>query len=106
TKDPVAAVLRRSGKVLATEGNFNNHVGLPLTLFGLRSQHRYAVLEMGMSNPGEIRSLSQTAAPTLAVVTNIGLAHLEGMGSREAIRDEKLSVIAGFPGGRGTLFLN
>jgi UDP-N-acetylmuramoyl-tripeptide--D-alanyl-D-alanine ligase len=106
TKDMIAAVLRRSGKVLATEGNFNNHVGLPLTLFGLRSAHRYAVLEMGMSNPGEIRALSETAKPGLAVVTNIGLAHLEGMGSREAIRDEKLSIIAGFPGGRGTLFLN
>jgi UDP-N-acetylmuramoyl-tripeptide--D-alanyl-D-alanine ligase len=106
TKDMIAAVLRRSGKVLATEGNFNNHVGLPLTLFGLRSSHRYAVLEMGMSNPGEIRSLSMTARPGLAVVTNIGPAHLEGMGSREAIRDEKLSIIAGFPGGRGTLILN
>ncbi len=106
TKDMIAAILRKSGKVLATEGNFNNHVGLPLTLFGLRSQHRYAVLEMGMSNPGEIRRLSETAQPGLAVVTNIGLAHLEGMGSREAIRDEKLSIVAGFPGGRGTLFLN
>jgi len=106
TKDMIAAVLRKSGKVLATEGNFNNHVGLPLTLFGLRSPHRYAVLEMGMSHPGEIRRLSETAKPGLAVVTNIGLAHLEGMGSREAIRDEKLSIIAGFPGGRGTLFLN
>jgi len=106
TKDMIAAVLRKSGKVLATEGNFNNHVGLPLTLFGLRSQHRYAVLEMGMSNPGEIRRLSETAKPGLAVVTNIGLAHLETMGSREAIRDEKLSIIGGFPGGRGTLFLN
>jgi UDP-N-acetylmuramoyl-tripeptide--D-alanyl-D-alanine ligase len=106
TKDMIASVLRRAGRVLATEGNFNNHVGLPLTLFGLRSQHRYAVLEMGMNHPGEIRVLSQTAAPTLAVVTNIGFAHLEGMGSREAIRDEKLSIIAGFPNGRGTLFLN
>jgi UDP-N-acetylmuramoyl-tripeptide--D-alanyl-D-alanine ligase len=106
TKDMIAAVMRRAGKVLATEGNFNNHVGLPLTLFGLRSHHRYAVLEMGMSNPGEIRALSETAQPGMAVVTNIGLAHLEGMGSREAIRDEKLSIIGGFPGGRGTLFLN
>lgn len=106
TKDMIAAVLRKAGKVHATEGNFNNHIGLPLTLFGLRSQHRYAVLEMGMSNPGEIAALSRIAAPSYAVVTNIGLAHLEGMGSREAIRDEKLSIIAGFPGGRGTLFLN
>lgn len=106
TKDMIAAVLRRAGKVLATEGNYNNHVGLPLTLFGMRSSHRYAVLEMGMSHPGEIRALSRTARPTLAVVTNIGWAHLEGLGSREAIRDEKLSIIAGFPGGRGALFLN
>jgi UDP-N-acetylmuramoyl-tripeptide--D-alanyl-D-alanine ligase len=106
TKDMIAAVLRRAGKVLATEGNFNNHVGLPLTLFGLRSQHRYAVLEMGTNHPGEIRALSMTGQPGLAVVTNIGWAHLEGFGTREAIRDEKLSIIAGFPGGRGTLFLN
>jgi UDP-N-acetylmuramoyl-tripeptide--D-alanyl-D-alanine ligase len=106
TKDMLAAVLRRNGKVLATEGNYNNHVGLPLTLFGLRSHHRSAVLEMGTSHPGEIRALSETAKAALAVVTNIGWAHLEGFGTREAIRDEKLSIIAGFPGGRGTLFLN
>lgn len=106
TKEMIAAVLRRSGRVLATEGNRNNHVGLPLTLFGLRSSHRYAVLEMGMNHPGEISALSATARPTLAVVTNIGWAHVEHFGTREAVRDEKLSVIAGFPRGAGTLFLN
>jgi UDP-N-acetylmuramoyl-tripeptide--D-alanyl-D-alanine ligase len=106
TKDMIAAVLRRSGKVLATEGNFNNHVGLPLTLFGLRSAHRFAVLEMGTNHPGEIRPLSETAQPSMAVVTNIGWSHVEFFGTKEAIRDEKLSIIAGFPGGRGTLFLN
>jgi UDP-N-acetylmuramoyl-tripeptide--D-alanyl-D-alanine ligase len=106
TKEMIAAVLRRAGRVLATEGNLNNQVGLPLTLFGLRAQHRYAVLELGMSRPGEIRELSGTARPTMAVVTNIGDAHLENFGTRAAIRDEKLSVIAGFPGGKGVLFLN
>lgn len=106
TKDMIAAVLRRSGKVLSTEGNFNNHVGLPLTLFGLRSAHRYAVLEMGTNHPGEIRPLSETGQPTMAVVTNIGWSHVEHFGTKEAIRDEKLAIIAGFPGGRGTLFLN
>jgi UDP-N-acetylmuramoyl-tripeptide--D-alanyl-D-alanine ligase len=106
TKDMIAAVLKRSGKVLATEGNFNNHIGLPLTLFGLRKSHKYAVLEMGMNHPGEIEPLSETAQPSMAVVTNIGWAHLEAFGTKEAIRDEKLSIIAGFPGGAGTLFLN
>jgi UDP-N-acetylmuramoyl-tripeptide--D-alanyl-D-alanine ligase len=106
TKEMIAAVLRRSGKTLATEGNFNNHVGLPLTIFGLRSAHRYAVLEMGTNHPGEIRPLSETAQPGMAVVTNIGWSHLEHFGTKEAIRDEKLSIIAGFPRGAGTLFLN
>jgi UDP-N-acetylmuramoyl-tripeptide--D-alanyl-D-alanine ligase len=105
TKDMIAAVLRRAGKTLATEGNFNNHVGLPLTLFGLRRAHRFAVLEMGTNHPGEIRVLSETARPALAVVTNIGWSHLEHFGTKEAIRDEKLSIAAGISSG-GTLFLN
>jgi UDP-N-acetylmuramoyl-tripeptide--D-alanyl-D-alanine ligase len=105
TKDMIAAVLRRAGKTLATEGNFNNHIGVPLTLFGLRKTHRYAVLEMGTNHPGEIALLSETARPTLAVVTNIGWSHLENFGTKEAIRDEKLTIIAGFSR-PGTLFLN
>ncbi len=105
TKDMIAAVLRRAGRTLATEGNFNNHIGVPLTLFGLRRTHRFAVLEMGMNHPGEIAVLSGIAQPTLAVVTNIGWAHLENFGSKEAIRDEKLSIISGFSR-PGTLFVN
>jgi len=105
TKDMIASVLRCAGKVLATEGNFNNHIGLPLTLFGLRRTHRFAVLEMGMSHPGEIAPLSAIAQPALAVVTNIGMAHLENFGTQEAIRDEKLSIISGFSR-PGILFLN
>ena len=105
TKDMIAAVLRRSGKTLATEGNFNNHIGLPLTLFGLRKTHRFAVLEMGTNHPGEIAPLSEIANPTLAVVTNIGWSHLENFGTKEAIRDEKLTIISGFTR-PGTLFLN
>jgi len=105
TKDMIASVLRRVGKTLATEGNYNNHIGVPLTLFGLRKTHRFAVLEMGTSNPGEIRVLSEIAQPTLAVVTNIGWSHLENFGTKEAIRDEKVTITAGFAK-PGTLFLN
>ena len=105
TKDMIASVLRRAGKTLATEGNFNNHIGVPLTLFGLRRHHRFAVLEMGTNHPGEIRLLSEMACPTMAVVTNIGQSHLEFFGTKEAVRDEKLTIAAGFPR-MGTLFLN
>ena len=105
TKDMIAAILRRAGKTLATEGNYNNHIGVPLTLFGLRKSHRFAVLEMGTNHPGEISVLSEIAQPTMAVVTNIGWSHLENFGTKEAIRDEKLSIIAGFSK-PGTLFLN
>jgi len=105
TKDMIAAVLRRAGKTLSTEGNFNNHIGVPLTVFGLRRTHRYAVIEMGTNHPGEIRVLSEMVRPTLAVVTNIGASHLEHFGTSAAVRDEKLTIVSGFSR-TGTLFLN
>jgi UDP-N-acetylmuramoyl-tripeptide--D-alanyl-D-alanine ligase len=105
TKDMIVRVLSRAGATLGTQGNYNNHVGVPLTLFELKKAHRFAVIEMGMNHPGEIQVLSECAQPTVAVVTNIGDAHLEHFGTREAIRDEKLAITAGMQG-KGVLVLN
>jgi len=77
-KEMVASILRRCGEVLATDGNFNNELGLPLTLFRLQDSHDYAVLEMGASNPGDIAYLAGIAGPDVGVITNIGPAHLQG----------------------------
>ena len=92
TKDLVHAVLASSAPALKTEGNLNNHWGVPLTLLQLRPEHRAAVVEMGMNAPGEIASLAALARPSAAVITNAGVAHLERMGSREAIAREKASL--------------
>src|SRR5205814_7354306 len=85
TKDFTAAVLARRFRVTKTEGNFNNHVGLPRTMLEATSQDGVAVWEIGMNHPGEIAALAQLAAPDVAIITNIGVAHIEFMGSREKI---------------------
>lgn len=77
-KEMVASILRQIGTVLATEGNFNNELGLPLTLFKLETTHDYAVVEMGASRPGDIAYLAGIAKPDVGVITNIGPAHLQG----------------------------
>ncbi len=89
TKQLLAAVFAGRGPVLATEGNLNNHIGVPLTLLKLRAEHRTAVIEMGASNPGEIALLARLAQPTVAVVTQAGDAHLEGFGTREGVARAK-----------------
>ena len=99
-KEMCAAILRAQAvmegaaetTVLATAGNLNNEIGLPLTLLGLRPHHRAAVVEMGMNHPGEIGYLADIARPTVAIVTNAQRAHLEGMGSLEEIAQEKGSI--------------
>jgi UDP-N-acetylmuramoyl-tripeptide--D-alanyl-D-alanine ligase len=93
-KDFVAAVLGAAMPTLRTEGNLNNHWGVPLTLLRLRSEHRAAVVEMGMSHAGEIAVLTAIAVPNAAIITNAGSAHLEHLGSLEAIAREKASVAA------------
>lgn len=97
TKEMIAAILRAefADAVLATRGNLNNDIGLPLTLLRLRDTHRAAIVEMGMSHPGEIAALSAIARPTVALVTNAQRAHLAGMGSLEAIAAEKGSIYDG-----------
>ncbi len=101
TKEFIYSVLSEYGDTLKTEGNFNNEIGLPLTLFGLKSHHKLAVIEMGMSAFGEIERLSKCAKPDIAVITNIGTSHIEYLGSQEGILKAKLEILKGLkPGGK------
>src|SRR4029450_7909808 len=88
-----------------TEGNFNNHVGLPRTILESSSEDDVAVWEIGMNHPGEIAALSKIAAPDVAIITNIGVAHIEFMGSREGIAGEK-GALAEAIEPQGTVILN
>jgi len=98
-KEMIAAILGRSGSVLATRGNYNNDVGLPLTLLRLQ-EHAFAVVEMGANNPGEIAYLSEVATPDIALITNAGRAHLEGFGDLQGVASAKSEIIRGLkPGG-------
>jgi UDP-N-acetylmuramoyl-tripeptide--D-alanyl-D-alanine ligase len=105
TKDFAASVLARKFRVTKTEGNFNNHVGLPRTILEAASVHEVGVWEIGMNHPGEIAALSKIAAPDAAIITNIGVAHIEFIGSREAIAGEK-GALAEAIGPEGTVILN
>ncbi len=97
TKEMIASILAAAygNAVLATRGNYNNDIGLPLTLLGMTESHRAAIVEMGMNRPGEIAYLAGIARPTVAVITNAQRAHLAGMGSLEAIAAEKGSIFTG-----------
>lgn len=95
TKDMIALVLSKRYSTLKTQKNFNNEIGLPMTLFNLSSENEVAVIEMGMSNLGEISRLSQVAQPTLAVITNIGYSHIENLGTQESILKAKLEILDG-----------
>jgi len=105
TKDFAASVLARKFRVTKTEGNFNNHVGLPRTILEATSSDEIGVWEIGMNHPGEIAALAKIAAPDAAIITNIGVAHIEFMGSREAIALEK-GALAEAVGPQGTVILN
>lgn len=85
TKELIAAVLSQKYNVLFTQGNFNNDVGVPKTLFRLTKEHEIAVIEMGASHPGDIKTLVETAEPTCGLITNVGRAHLQGFGSFEGV---------------------
>ncbi len=95
TKEMVAAVLRRKFEVLATLGNLNNDIGLPRMCLQLEEKHTAAVLEMGMNNLGEISLLTKIARPTIGLITNIGVAHIENLKSREGILQAKLEILDG-----------
>jgi len=105
TKELLASVISQKYNTLATAGNFNNNIGVPLTLFGLKSCHEVAVVEMGMSNFGEIDVLSKCALPDIAVITNIGTSHIEFLGSREGILKAKSEIFNGMSS-EGSVILN
>ncbi len=92
TKELVKAVLSEKYNVLATEGNFNNDVGVPKTLFRLNKEHEIAIIEMGASHPGDIKTLAETAEPTCGLITNVGRAHLQGFGSFEGVIKTKCEL--------------
>ncbi len=92
TKEMIASVLGVKFNTLKTAGNFNNEVGLPLTVFNIRNEHEAAVLEMGISDFGEMHRLSKVARPNLCVITNIGLCHLEFLGDRDGVLKAKSEI--------------
>ncbi|MCA1066334.1 UDP-N-acetylmuramoyl-tripeptide--D-alanyl-D-alanine ligase [Rossellomorea sp. AcN35-11] len=95
TKDIVANLLSVKFRVHKTQGNYNNHIGLPLTILSLPQDSEVAVLEMGMSGFGEIELLSNISQPDAAIITNIGESHLQDLGSREGIAEAKLEIVKG-----------
>jgi len=105
TKEMAAAIIGREKQLLKNEGNFNNLVGLPMTLFQLNESHEVAVLEMGTNRRGEIARLTEIAGPTVGVITNVGPAHLEGLKSLETIREEKGDLFRVMDN-RGTAVIN
>ena len=104
-KQFVYSVLSRAYNTCKTEGNFNNEIGLPLSLLSLTSKHTAAVFELGMSARGEIEYLSNLCKPDIAVITNIGTSHIEHLGSREEIRNAKMEIVSGMKKD-GKLILN
>ena len=96
-KEMVASIFAMEGPVLATGGNYNNELGLPLTLFGLEQKHRFAILEMGASKKGDIAYLAGIARPEVGLVNNIAPAHLEGFGSIEGVAQAKGEMFASLP---------
>ncbi|MCU0594188.1 MAG: UDP-N-acetylmuramoyl-tripeptide--D-alanyl-D-alanine ligase, partial [Desulfobacterota bacterium] len=93
TKEMTCAILSLEGLTLKNEGNFNNLIGLPLSLFRLDKTHRYVVLEMGMNRPGEIGRLTEIADPDIGLITNVGHAHIEGVGSIEGVARAKVELL-------------
>ena len=105
TKEMLALTLSAGGDVMKTKGNFNSQVGLPMTMLTLEKEHDAAVIEMGMSNPGEMSRLAEIARPNFAVITNIGIAHIENLKTQKNIRNEKLHI-ADYFDRRSVLFIN
>ena len=99
TKEMTAAILAQAGECLATRGNFNNHIGVPLTLLRLEPTHRAAVIEMGANRAGEVAELVRIARPTVGLITNAGAEHLEGFGSLEGVARAEGEMVAGLTSG-------
>ncbi|MGL4994088.1 MAG: UDP-N-acetylmuramoyl-tripeptide--D-alanyl-D-alanine ligase [Bacteroidales bacterium] len=106
TKELAAAVLSRRYNVLYTEGNLNNHIGVPLTLLRLTKEHNLAVIEMGANHPGDIKELVEIAEPNFGLITNVGKAHLEGFGSFEGVIRTKCEMYEYIRRSGGKIFLH
>ena len=107
TKELVAAVLAKKFHILYTQGNLNNHIGVPLTLLNLTCEHEMAIVEMGANHPGDIKELVEIAEPDYGLITNVGLAHLQGFGSLEGVirtKGELYDYLRGTE--KKTIFLN
>lgn len=104
-KEMLSSILSLKGPVLSTRGNLNNDIGVPLTLFGLGSEHEYAVIEMGANHAGEIAGLTRLAQPTVAVITLCAPAHLQGFGSVEGVARAKAEIYSGLSG-KGIAVIN
>ncbi len=92
TKELIASVLSQKFNILYTQGNLNNHIGVPLTLLKLKPEHELAIIEMGANHPGEIKTLAEIACPNYGIITNVGKAHLEGFGSFEGVMRTKAEL--------------
>jgi UDP-N-acetylmuramoyl-tripeptide--D-alanyl-D-alanine ligase len=97
-KEMTAAILAQAGDCLATRGNLNNHIGVPLTLMRLTAEHRFAVIEMGANRPGEVAALVALARPSIGMITNAGAEHLEGFGSLEGVARAEGEMVTGLTG--------
>lgn len=106
TKELTATVLSKKYKTLFTQGNLNNHIGVPLTLLSLKKEHEIAIIEMGANHQGEIAALSNIAEPNYGIITNIGKAHLEGFGGPEGVIKAKGELYQHIKTHKGKLFVN
>ena len=98
-KEMIAAILERTGTTLATRGNLNNHIGVPLTLLRLDDSQHCAVIEIGTNHPGEVAQLVALARPTVGLITNAGAEHLEGFGDLDGVAHEEGQMVAGLASG-------
>jgi UDP-N-acetylmuramoyl-tripeptide--D-alanyl-D-alanine ligase len=105
-KELINAVLSKKFKTLATVGNLNNHIGVPLTLLSLTKEHEIGIVEMGANHQGEIRELCEIAEPDLGLITNIGKAHLEGFGGEEGVKKGKGEMYRYIGSKGGRIFIN
>lgn len=106
TKELIGAVLSKKYNLLITEGNLNNHLGVPFTLLRMNTKHEFAVIEMGANKPGDINELAEIAEPDFGIITNIGAAHIEGFGSIEGVIKTKTELYRWIESVNGKIFIN
>ncbi|MGC1456669.1 MAG: UDP-N-acetylmuramoyl-tripeptide--D-alanyl-D-alanine ligase, partial [Steroidobacteraceae bacterium] len=94
-KELISSILSQAGPCLSTRGNLNNHIGVPLTLFRIRAEHRFAVVEMGADRAGEVEALVRIGRPTIGIITNAGAEHLAGFGSLQGVARAEGEMVAG-----------